>query len=108
MTTEEFEIILQNRISKIQSVLGNKAKEYALNGDRLHNFKIAGMMNNESPEKALWGMATKHLVSVQDIVKDRININEYLVDEKCGDLINYIILLEALLIEKIKLEKDTL
>ena len=95
MTHDEFETILKERLGKIQSVLGSKAKEYAQNGDRLYNFRLAATINETTMEKALWGMATKHLVSVMDLVEGRLSITEPMVNEKIGDMINYLILLEA-------------
>jgi len=99
MSNQEFDAILQNRISKIRAVLGSKAKEYAQNGDRLFNFRLAGQINKTSMASALWGMATKHLISVMDLVEGRLDSTPEMVNEKIGDLINYLILLEAVLLE---------
>lgn len=95
----EFESILAKRLSQIAVVLGGKAKEYAQDGDRLYNFKVAARMNDETPAKALWGMATKHLVSVTDLIDGKLERTPEMVDEKIGDMINYLILLEAILKE---------
>jgi hypothetical protein len=101
MTNEEFQTILADRISKIESILASKAKEYARE-DRLHNFKRAAVMLRCTPERALLGMMAKHLISILDIV-DSIDEGEMqvksMVDEKIGDAINYLILLEALIKE---------
>jgi len=99
MKNKEFEKILKTSIDKIQSTLGAKADEYAMNGDRLYNFKIASRMNGNTPQEALWGMAMKHLVSVKDLVTGQLKNTEHMVDEKCIDLINYLILLIAVLAE---------
>lgn len=40
---------------------------------------------------------TKHLVSIKDIVADNKPVNPAVVSEKIGDIINYLILLEAML-----------
>ena len=101
MKSERFHKIIENRTKLIQEVLGNKAKEYALNGDRLHNFKVAAQINGESQARALWGMATKHLVSVIDLIEGRLEPTEHLINEKIGDMINYLILLEAIFQEGI-------
>ena len=98
-TPEQFNEILEKRILSIKSILGNKAKEYAMGGDRLHNFKVAARVKNESPEKALWGMAIKHLVCIIDMVDGELEATAPMVDEKIGDMINYLILLEALMKE---------
>ena len=55
-----------------------------------------------SREKALIGMLAKHLVSVLDMVdsfgKEDLPTTSF-IDEKIGDSINYLILLEAMLKE---------
>ena len=83
----------------MQETLGNKAKEYSRDGDRLHNFKIAARMNDVTQAQALWGMAMKHLVCVDDMVKGRTVATKDVVDEKIGDMMNYLVLLEAVLTE---------
>lgn len=103
MRTQEFNKILDERLEKIKNTLAKKAEEYSTE-DRLHNFKVAARVNNETPEKALWGMATKHLVSIIDLIEGNHKTTKYMIEEKCGDLINYIILLEALLTEKLDQE----
>lgn len=110
MTNEEFEKILKNRLEKIKQVLGNKAKEYASKNNRLHNFNVAASFMDETKEKALFGMATKHIVSVRDIVlnyeRNGILPTEELLDEKIGDTINYMILLEACFYADINKNKE--
>ena len=106
MKSERFDSIVADRCDSIKSILASKAKEYA-KGDRLHNFKVASAISNCTPERALKGMMMKHLVSVFDIIDDldkNIVPTSELVDEKIGDLINYSILLEALLKERISHE----
>jgi hypothetical protein len=98
MNAEQFEIILENRLHAIQTTLGKKAKEYAI-GDRLYNFKRAAEILRCTPQRALVGMFMKHLVSVLDLVECSLASTEYLINEKIGDAINYLILLEAILKE---------
>ena len=99
MTPEDFDKLLSSRIQKINDVLSNKSKEYAFGNDRLFNFKAAARINQNTPQESLWGMATKHLVCVQDLVNGRLYNTEANANEKIGDLINYLILLEAVLLE---------
>ena len=100
MEVEKFNDILTTRLQKIEATLGTKAREYAHDGDRLYNFKVAGRMTGVSPAEALWGMAAKHLVSVQDLVIGKLENKKEMVDEKCTDMINYLILLIAVLEEE--------
>jgi hypothetical protein len=112
MTAEVFGVLLQERILQMRAVLGVKAKEYASSTDRLHNFKTAATlpcaergynMGSETPGQALMGMLRKHWVSVMDMVNGHAEDVQYTdkqIDEKIGDAINYLVLLEALLKER--------
>lgn len=103
MTGPEFNAILTDRLAKTRSVLGAKAEEYASAADRLHNFKRAAAMTGRTPAQACVGFMTKHLVSVFDLV-DRAAGGKppdpAQLDEKIGDAVNYLILLEAILREQ--------
>ena len=105
MNKEQFETVVERRIQQIRTTLLSKGMEYQ-NGDSdvFHNFKIAAAMRNITPEQALDGMLLKHLVSMQDIVNNTakgIAPTFQLADEKLCDIINYYILLEGLLKERI-------
>lgn len=85
-----------------------KAKEYANDEDRLHNFNKAGKMSNQTPEKALRGMLLKHIVSMDDIIENidkGVLPSKALLDEKIGDIINYYILIEACIIDRLEEDK---
>jgi len=102
MNVEKFNEMLEERIKKTRQVLDSKNKEYATNADKLHNFKRVGAMENCTPEKALVGMWAKHIISILDIV-DNIStekVTKEMLEEKIGDAINYLILLEALIKER--------
>ena len=102
MKEAAFRKILDGRLEKIVGVLARKAGEYATDGDRLHNFHRAAEFTGETPSQVCVGFFLKHLVSVLDIVEECAR-HDYkklpLADEKIGDAINYLILLEALLTE---------
>jgi hypothetical protein len=98
MTEEEFNALVDRRLDLIREVLITKGKEYRRNSDPLHNFNVASRLSNTTREKALWGFALKHYVSfldmLDDIEKNKLPKKEY-VEEKIGDLINYLVLCEA-------------
>jgi hypothetical protein len=105
MTEQEFDKIIEERLDKVQATLIIKGREYRRNNDPLHNFNVAATVSNTTREKALWGFAVKHYVSFLDILNDMekgILPKEEVVDEKIGDLINYLILAEASIKDKIK------
>ena len=100
MTFKEFEKLLDLRIKKTREVLAVKNKEYASDTDKLYNFKRTAAMLACSDEEALLGMLAKHLVSIIDMVQNKREANYALWDEKIGDAINYLILLEAIIVEE--------
>lgn len=103
MNSTEFEQIVADRLKAITATLVIKAKEYARGDDRLHNFKRGAQMSNQTPERVLQGFLLKHQISLMDILDDieKGNFpNPSVIDEKIGDIINYMILLEAALKER--------
>lgn len=101
MTAEDFDtLILNRRLELTRMVLARKAGEYATTIDRLHNFKRAAAMTGQTPLKACVGMMVKHLVSVFDLVDAAAMPSTSVLDEKIGDSVNYLILLEALFVDR--------
>ena len=103
MNALEFNKILEERCKKMRDTLNKKSAEYSTNENKLHNFNRAAETLGSCPEKALIGMAIKHWVSILDIV-DAIDEtgkypNKNMIDEKIGDMINYLVLLEAMIKE---------
>ena len=107
MKTPEFNKVVERRIELIKSSLTSKQKEYSKDNDKLHHFNIGSKITSKPREQVLWGMALKHLISVIDII-DNINElpSESLLEEKVGDMINYLILLEASVKDKITKENE--
>ena len=100
MTREQFNQVVENRIHLIKQSLGTKAGEYASDQSAFHNFQCAARVLGTTPTKALVGMYVKHHVSVMDFVEGNKEPQPHLVAEKIGDMINYLILLEAMLYEE--------
>lgn len=100
MTSEIFNQHLQHMQEVSVETLFNKAKEYATDGDRLHNFKVAADVQGISPTAALAGMMAKHTVSVYDMIGTGEVYPLELWEEKIKDSINYLFLLWALLNEE--------
>lgn len=111
MNMKDFKKVLTRRLHLTKNVLNKKNKEYAPDNDKMHNFKRAGKMEQCTPEKALIGMWVKHIISLLDIV-DNIDADEddalmqicngegltvELLEEKIGDAINYLVILEAMI-----------
>lgn len=102
MTDQEFNDLLETRFEKTRTVLKKKATEYA-RGDRLSNFKQAAGAMKCTPAQACIGMMMKHIVSIIDMVNTENvcgpQFPNSVWDEKIGDAINYLILLEGLVKE---------
>lgn len=102
----EFSEVVDERINKIIDTLRDKGIEYSGDGDVFHTFKTGASIVGSTPEAALKGMMLKQLVSVFDLIgwagtsDDRLS--EHLIDEKIGDLINYLILLEGMLKQRVE------
>ena len=98
MTPHDFEGHFNYMFRLTRETLCAKAKEYASDGDRLHNFKVAAALAQTSPVTALGGMMLKHTVSIYDMLREE-NTDLELWEEKIKDHINYLFLLWALLNE---------
>lgn len=99
MNEEDFNDAVEVEISRIQGVLFGKNRNYNPGDDKLATFKKAAAIQGNTPEQALLGMASKHLVSVTDMVKSDDYYPPEVWDEKVGDSIVYFILLRALVID---------
>lgn len=103
MTNKEFNFVLESTLIEIKEILGIKADEYVLNNaDRLKAFK-PDWYNENNPKKILWGMLSKHLISIHDMCEKEygeFDLNSFEKwNEKIIDAINYLILLRALIYE---------
>ena len=117
MNDKDFDENLEYRISLMRKMLKSKGKEYSIGGDRLSNFKRASKILQCSPEKALIGMWIKHAVSLLDMMDElelkcgtnlgvfpAFKVEEYMgtAEEKIGDMINYLAILEIIIRERAK------
>jgi hypothetical protein len=97
-----FEGIVKDRILMIENLLASKGKEYST-GDRFSNFKDAagGLSFHNRPEMVAWEFATKHFQSIKDIISGKIPYDQARIQEKIGDAIIYLILIEGMMIERL-------
>lgn len=103
MKTSTLQKLVEARIKKTRSLIITKGKEYARNDkDRLRNFKRGADLLKCSTARACLGPWSKHIVSILNMVDDLdIGLHHSLEtwDEKIGDAIVYLILLEAIIAE---------
>lgn len=99
MTNEEFNALLERRIELMRTTLRSKGDEYNFGTDRLENFKHQAAIRKCSTAEAVLGNLAKHVASIVDMV---LSVREFgceVWDEKIGDAINYLVLLEAVVCE---------
>ena len=104
MNHKDFTDVVARRMQQCNNTLLLKNAEYSSDKDKLHNFKRAAEVLGCSPVDALMGMKVKHTVSIMDILA-KINAGFLpdieLWDEKLGDEINYLLLLDGMVRELI-------
>ena len=100
-TGAEFDKLVKERCEKIVHTLSVKGKEYRRNDNPFHNFDRVAERRGIEPADALYGMYMKHEQSINDIVddikRDGTLPSVEVLEEKIGDAINYLILLEGII-----------
>jgi len=100
---KNFKELLEERFNKTRKVYSKKMNEYANDLDVFLSFKKGvGFSFQDTPEGVAWEYACKHFESIKTIISkipDEIPSDE-LIDEKIGDAINYLIILEGLIKER--------
>ena len=99
MNLSNFEELVSCQIEHCLSVLRSKGDEYVFDEDRLEHFKTSAATQDCTPKQALWGMASKHIVSLAGMCKSNGDYSTELWREKITDTINYLFLLWALVKE---------
>ena len=108
MKNEEFAKLVEAELVRCCDLLLDKGKEYAeANPDRLDAFKHAAAFERVTPQRALFGMLTKHLISIQKMcdAPSAMSYSEEQWIEKITDSINYLLLLLGLVTEERDLAK---
>ena len=101
MTHDKFIESVNTTLTRCCELLLSKGQEYNSEADRLAAFKQAGALERTTPQRALFGMVAKHLISLQNMCDTEIR--DYPVErwnEKIGDTINYMLLLKGLIDEE--------
>lgn len=98
MKIDAFNEAVKAQLETCEKMLISKGEEYALNADidRLEHFKKAAAITGNSPKAALFGMLTKHLVSVSDMCMSGRKYSQERWSEKITDSINYLLILKAM------------
>lgn len=102
MNRDKFNRIVDARCESIKQTLVKKGAEYSNDINVFHNFdESVGISFAKSPEMVAWEYMTKHLQSIRDLVELTQHgyighPTEAMVNEKIGDAINYLILIEGM------------
>ncbi len=100
-----FEEGIEERIRLTHEVLAIKGKEYRRNGNPFHNFEVGAALENKNQFDILHGFFLKHYISYLDILNDLREGREVsisVLEEKIGDMINYLAIQENQIKWKIK------
>lgn len=101
LTFKEFEVICKERYEKSRKTLIEKGKEYATEDNAMDSFhEQASLSMHDKPTSVAWELMVKHLYSVRRMISEYENKGtiptSYMINEKIGDALNYLILIEAL------------
>ena len=110
MTRKQFvQDVVQRRVQLIQDVLQNKNEEYAGQEDVFKAFTEALPLSFHDTKQAVaWEFMVKHLQSIKMIIEARskgVLPDEKALEEKIGDAINYLILIEGMFKEDMMPQK---
>lgn len=92
---------------RTSNVLQKKGDEYSYNAGAFENFEEGVQISLASTREGVaWGYVTKQIQSVRALIREVDNgktdhLTRELIDEKFGDVINYMILIEAMLKERV-------
>jgi len=105
MTRERFSEYMRTRFARCENTFASKNREYATEENFMRNFENGvGISTCHTPEAVAWNYATKHLESIRSIISDldggALEPSPSLVTEKFGDAINYLIIIEAMLLHR--------
>lgn len=105
MDNKKFESLCRELLAKSEDTLLNKAHEYAVDEDRLANFRQPTSMMGVSPAEVCVMYQMKHIGSVAKIAKESskgILPTKELLQEKCQDMLNYTLLFYATMCEMLE------
>ena len=111
MTRKQFvEDVVQRRVQLIKDVLQSKNEEYAGQEDVFKAFTESLPLSFHDTKQAVaWEFMVKHLQSIKMIIEARSKSgkipDEKVLEEKIGDAINYLILIEGMFKEDMEPRK---
>jgi hypothetical protein len=103
MTVEEFDKFIKEEIlPDCQAIMSSKGISYSGLEDKLGNFKRLSVLTNTESEKVLFIYFTKHFDALSSYIRGEYKDSES-IRGRILDIINYMLLLAALLKEQNKI-----
>ncbi len=98
MDNKQFDEYVRERLEELLRLRQVKASEYSSRGNAFIHFEKASMLTSLTPEQVIMTYATKQFISLMDLIRIgfRREVIRDQIKEKVGDLIIYLLLLEAL------------
>lgn len=99
INSDDWKLMIENVLNSARDLLISKNEQYG-NEDKFHNFNAAAALAGTTPEMALRGMLAKHIVSVWDLIEKHeqgLPVTPETWDEKILDVINYMVILRAMI-----------
>ncbi len=104
MKQADFEKLVDESVAQMRDLLIVKGDEYAGSEDRLANFKRGSNLTGATPMQVLFIYLSKHYDAIATYIKDDAQGKDRRRSEsirgRVHDAINYLLLLEALIVEK--------
>ena len=107
MNLDKFNLLLEGIFRRTESTFNKKRNEYAHDKDVFKSLKNGvGFSFHDEPEQVAYEYLCKHLESIQSILKKlpEETPRYEIINEKFGDAINYLIIIEGLLKERVNKE----
>lgn len=103
MTNKDFSELMQSMFEDCAKISKAKGADYTKGSlDALANFKEGSIDLGIEPEKVCWIFMNKHYQAVTNYVKTNGQSESEPISERIKDLINYLVLMYGLIVEKQK------
>lgn len=106
MTNKTFYDLMNETFEQAKAIAKSKGEDYTKgSADALANFKEGGQSLGIDPEKVCWIFMNKHYQAITNYVRTGGKSESEPISERIKDLINYLVLLQAIITESNELKK---
>lgn len=101
MTNKDFYDLMNKIFEEAKVIAKAKGADYTKgSSDALANFKEGGKALNIAPEKVAWIFMNKHYQAITNYIRTEGQSESEPISERIKDMINYLVLLQGLIVEK--------